>query len=64
MAAASLATLRSKIEFDLRGRVPAPFTYRDRNVFEPEADRAEERVAHGRLAAWRSDRGLRRARFG
>jgi recombination protein RecA len=34
MAAASLATLRSKIEFDLRGRVPAPFTYRDRNVFE------------------------------
>jgi recombination protein RecA len=34
MAAASLATLRSKIEGDLRGRVPAPFTYRDRNVFE------------------------------
>lgn len=34
MASASLATLRSKIEFDLRARVPAPFTYRDRNVFE------------------------------
>jgi hypothetical protein len=34
MAAASLATLRSKIEGDLRGRVLAPFTYRDRNVFE------------------------------
>jgi recombination protein RecA len=33
MTATSLATLRSKIEFDLRGRVPAPFTYRDRNVF-------------------------------
>src|SRR5712691_9360561 len=29
----SLATLRSKIESDLRGRVPSPFTYRDRNVF-------------------------------
>jgi recombination protein RecA len=34
MSAASLATLRSKIEGDLRGRVHAPFTYRDRNVFE------------------------------
>ena len=29
----SLATLRSKMESDLRGRVPSPFTYRDRNVF-------------------------------
>jgi recombination protein RecA len=34
MATASVATLRSKIEFELRGRVPAPFTYRDRNVGE------------------------------
>jgi recombination protein RecA len=34
MAAVSLANLRSKIEGDLRERVPAPFTYRDRNVFE------------------------------
>jgi recombination protein RecA len=34
MAAASLATLRSKIEFDLRGRVVAPFTYRDHHVFD------------------------------
>jgi recombination protein RecA len=34
MAAASLATLRSKIEGDLCGRVPAPFTYRDRHIFE------------------------------
>jgi recombination protein RecA len=34
MATASVATLRSKIEFELRGRVPAPFTYRDRNVAE------------------------------
>jgi hypothetical protein len=44
MAAASLAALRSKIEFDLRGRVLSPFNYRDRNVFEiastgiPEVD--------------------------
>src|SRR5260370_40174625 len=29
----SLATLRSKIESDLRGPVPSPFTYRARNVF-------------------------------
>jgi recombination protein RecA len=34
MTASSLATLRSKIELDLRGRVAAPFTYRDRNVFD------------------------------
>lgn len=34
MATASVATLRSKLEFALRGRVPAPFTYRDRNVAE------------------------------
>ena len=30
----SLATLRSKIESALRGRVSSPFTYRDRNVFD------------------------------
>ncbi len=34
MAASLLATLRSKIEADLRGRVPSPFTFRERNVFE------------------------------
>jgi recombination protein RecA len=34
MAASSLATLRSKIEADLRGRVASPFAYRDRNTFE------------------------------
>src|SRR6202171_5642862 len=34
MAASSLATLRSKIEADLRGRVASPFSYRDRNAFE------------------------------
>jgi recombination protein RecA len=34
MATASVATLRSKIEMALRGRVRAPFTYRDRNVLE------------------------------
>src|ERR1700737_4724788 len=34
MAATSVATLRSKVEFDLRGRVASPFSYRDRNVFE------------------------------
>ncbi len=34
MTASSLATLRSKIELDLRGRVAAPFNYRDRNVFD------------------------------
>ena len=34
MAAISLATLRSKIEADLRGRVASPFAYRDRNTFE------------------------------
>src|SRR5436305_3188795 len=34
MAATSLATLRSKIEADLRGRVASPFAYRDRNLFE------------------------------
>ena len=34
MTVSSLATLRSKIELDLRGRVAAPFTYRDHNVFE------------------------------
>ena len=34
MAAHSLATLRSQIEADLRGRVASPFAYRDRNAFE------------------------------
>jgi hypothetical protein len=34
MAANSLATLRSKLEADLRGRVASPFAYRDRNTFE------------------------------
>ena len=34
MAATFLATLRSKIEADLRGRVASPFAYRDRNTFE------------------------------
>ena len=34
MAATSLATLRSKIEADLRGRVASPFVYRDRNTFD------------------------------
>jgi hypothetical protein len=34
MAASSLATLRSKIEADLLGRVASPFAYRDRNAFE------------------------------
>src|SRR5438270_8839183 len=34
MAASSVATLRSKIEADLRGRVASPFAYRDRNTFE------------------------------
>ncbi|HXN50877.1 MAG TPA: ATPase domain-containing protein [Candidatus Acidoferrum sp.] len=34
MTASSLATLRSKIEADLRGRVASPFAYRDRNAFE------------------------------
>ncbi len=34
MAASSLATLRSKIEADLRGRVASPFAYCDRNAFE------------------------------
>jgi recombination protein RecA len=34
MATASLATLRSQIEVALRGRVPQPFTYRDRNVLD------------------------------
>lgn len=44
MSASSLATLRSKIESDLRGRVASPFAYRDRNAFElvstgvPEVD--------------------------
>ena len=34
MPASSLATLRSQIEADLRGRVASPFAYRDRNAFE------------------------------
>jgi hypothetical protein len=34
MSARSLATLRSQIEADLRGRVASPFAYRDRNAFE------------------------------
>jgi len=43
--ATPLAVLRLQVENELRGRVPAPFTYRDRNVFEvvssgvPEIDR-------------------------
>src|SRR5271154_5154063 len=32
--AANLATLRSKVELALAGRVAAPFTYRDRHVVE------------------------------
>src|SRR5258708_10294836 len=34
MAASSLATLRSKIEAELGGRVASPFAYRDRNTLE------------------------------
>src|SRR5258706_7198682 len=34
MAASALATLRSKIDADLRGRVASPFVYQDRNAFE------------------------------
>jgi recombination protein RecA len=34
MPASSLATLRSQMEADLRGRVASPFAYRDRNAFE------------------------------
>lgn len=34
MPATSLATLRSQMEADLRGRVASPFAYRDRNAFE------------------------------
>jgi recombination protein RecA len=34
MTASSLATLRSFIEADLRGRAGSPFLYRDRNIFE------------------------------
>jgi recombination protein RecA len=55
MAALSLATLRSKIEFDLRGRVTAPFTYRDRNVFDlvstgiPEMDSSVGGLPRGAL---------------
>jgi recombination protein RecA len=34
MPASSLAALRSQIECDLRGRVNAPFNYRDRTLFD------------------------------
>jgi hypothetical protein len=34
MATALATSLRSKFEFELRGRVATPFTYRDRQVFE------------------------------
>jgi recombination protein RecA len=34
MPASSLASLRSQLEADLRGRVASPFAYRDRNAFE------------------------------
>jgi recombination protein RecA len=34
MTSSSLATLRSKIELDLRGRVTSPFNYRDRHDFQ------------------------------
>ena len=55
MTASSLATLRSKIELDLRGRVAAPFNYRDRNVFEvvstgiPEIDAAVGGLPRGAM---------------
>jgi recombination protein RecA len=55
MAANSLATLRSKLEFDLRGRVVAPFTYRDRHVGEvvptgiPEIDSSVGGLPRGAL---------------
>jgi hypothetical protein len=55
MAASSLTALRSKIEFDLRGRVVSPFNYRDRNVFEivstgiPEIDAAVGGLPRGAL---------------
>jgi recombination protein RecA len=55
MAANSLATLRSKLEFDLRGRVTAPFTYRDRNVGDvvatgiPEIDSSVGGLPRGAL---------------
>lgn len=55
MTASSLAILRSKIELDLRGRVAAPFNYRDRNVFEvvstgiPEIDAAVGGLPRGAM---------------
>ncbi len=55
MAANSLATLRSKLEFDLRARVPAPFTYRDRHVGDvvstgiPEIDSSVGGLPRGAL---------------
>jgi len=55
MAANSLATLRSKLEFDLRGRVAAPFTYRDRNIGDvvptgiPEIDSSVGGLPRGAL---------------
>jgi recombination protein RecA len=55
MTASSLATLRSKIEDDLRGRVVSPFTYRDRNVFDlvssgiPEIDSSIGGLPRGAL---------------
>lgn len=53
--ATPLAVLRLKIENELRGRVPAPFTYRDRNVFEvvssgvPEIDRTVGGLPRGAM---------------
>src|SRR6266851_1994255 len=55
MATRSLATLRSKLEFDLRGRVTAPFTYRDRNIGDvvptgiPEIDSSVGGLPRGAL---------------
>jgi recombination protein RecA len=55
MAASSLATLRSQLEFDLRGRVTAPFTYRDRNIGDvvptgvPEIDSSVGGLPRGAL---------------
>ena len=55
MPATSLATLRSKLEFDLRGRVAAPFTYRDHHVAEvvstgiPEIDSSVGGLPRGAL---------------
>ena len=53
--AATLAALRSKVELALAGRVPAPFNFRDRNVFPtvssgiPEIDLLTEGLPRGAL---------------